>query len=50
MMGYEGGDLLLADAACAGGRVGAWSLEPVVAGCGRWPKQPGTSVSVMRGH
>jgi len=26
MMGYEGGDLLLAGAACAGGRVAARSL------------------------
>ena len=26
MMGYEGGDLLLAGAACAGGMADAWSL------------------------
>ena len=45
MMGYDGG--LLAGAACAGGRVAA-RIEPVNAGCGRWPERPGAAVSVMR--
>ena len=43
-MGYEGGDLLLAGAACAGGL----RAEHVDAGCGRWPERPGASVSVTR--
>ena len=34
MMDYEGGDLLLAGAACAGGRVAAWSLWVQAVGIG----------------
>ena len=33
-MGYEGGDLLLTGAACAGGRAAAWSLYMQAVGGG----------------
>jgi len=33
-MDYEGGDLLLAGAACASGRAAAWSLWMQALGCG----------------
>jgi len=38
IMGYEGGDLLLAGAACAGGRVATWSL---------WVQAVGGGLSVL---
>ena len=46
MMGYEGGDQLLATA-LAGGRATARNL---CAGYGRWPGRPSGSVSVTTAH
>jgi len=42
MMGYEGGDLWLAGAAC--NRLSGLRMEPVYAGCERWHEQLSGSV------
>jgi len=49
LMGYEGGDLQLANAAC--GWLSGDCTDPVCACCGQWPGWPtATQVSVTRAH